>query len=733
MSSELLDLVERLAENTHDVWARQRLLDGWKYGPRRNDELREHPGLVAYSELAESEKEYDRKTVMETVKTLLALGFEIVSPSRRSEQGDVSTLRVAAEAAVARGSKLGLQQIVAFWNSRRQALWANVPEIYRLLGEEVLKLGEPLLAYDILREGLDSCPGDVRLRQLFALALARSGAAETAIPVLEQLRQEGHSDEETLGLLARSYKDLAESGQPQCRQMALDLYREAYQRSGGYWTGINAATLALLEKNVEEARRLARDVKAICLAKLAPGANDRREEYWLHATLGEAALILGDWNGAAGHYREAARLAGDRYGDLSSTRRNARMLLRCLEGDRQLIESCFAIPRVAVFTGHMIDKPERKSPRFPWELETTVRRAITESLVRRNIGMGYCSVACGSDILFAEEILKRNGELHVVLPYEAEKFIGDSVDIIAGTAWRERCEAVLASAASVTVAAEHTVNWGATEYEYANLLLQGLAAVRARQLDTEFIGVAVWDGRKGDGNGGTASTIARWRAFELETDVIPLAEILKSSSPDAAEQCVEEPPSSPRGETLSNFVPDIVGLLFADAVGFSKLREDELPGFVRHFLGMVGDLADRSAHQPLFRNTWGDGIYMVFGRVADAGSFALELSGLIARTDWRAKGLRDLKLRIGVHAGPVFRCLDPVTHAANYMGSNVSRAARIEPITPPGHVYASQPFAALASLERGTGFTAEYVGQIGMAKHYGVFPTYVLRGARDGG
>ena len=156
-----------------------------------------------------------------------------------------------------------------------------------------------------------------------------------------------------------------------------------------------------------------------------------------------------------------------------------------------------------------------------------------------------------------------------------------------------------------------------------------------------------------------------------------------------------------------------------------------MAGFVQNFLGIVGALADRSEHGPVFRNTWGDGIYMVFQEAAAAGSFALELSGLIARTNWQEKGMRDLKLRIGVHAGPVYRCLDPVTHAYNYMGSHVSRAARIEPITPPGHVYTSQAFAALASVSRGTGFTSEYVGQIGMAKHYGVFPTYVLREARE--
>lgn len=600
LSSDVRDLVEHLAENTHDVWARQRLSEGWRYGSQRNDERKQHPCLVSYSELTESEKEYDRQTSLETIKTLIALGFELVSPERRVEQGDSSALRAAAEAAVSKGSNARLPQILAFWNGRSQPLWANVPEIYRLLAEEVLKLGEPLLAYDIVREGLDSCPGDVRLRQLSGLALARSGAAETAVPVLETLRQEGHSDEETLGILARVYKDLSEAGQPESkraeyRQTAFDLYLEAYRRYGGHWPGINAATLAVLRKDLEQARELAREVQSSCLAQLSKNPDDPRAQYWLQATLGEAALILGDWQGSAERYRAAVKLAGQRYGDVTATRRNARILLRALEGDRKIIESCFAVPGVAVFTGHMIDRPERSSPRFPPELETAVRQSIAETLARRNIGLGYCSLACGSDILFAEEILRRDGELHVVLPYEAKQFIRDSVDIIPGSDWRERCEAVLASAASVTVAADHNLHWGGTEYEYANRLLQGLSSVRARQLDTAWIGVAVWDGRKGDGNGGTASTLERWRADQMDIEVVPLDAILNlnTARATASEEQPQPPPARP-AEADPTFAPDIVGLLFADAVGFSKLREDEVPGFVQHFLGIVGGLAERA-------------------------------------------------------------------------------------------------------------------------------------------
>jgi hypothetical protein len=77
LTSQLLGLLERLAENTHDVWARQRMAEGWTYGPQRDDSQKKHPCLVAYADLPESEKEYDRKTAAETLKAVIALGYSI--------------------------------------------------------------------------------------------------------------------------------------------------------------------------------------------------------------------------------------------------------------------------------------------------------------------------------------------------------------------------------------------------------------------------------------------------------------------------------------------------------------------------------------------------------------------------------------------------------------------------------------------------------------------------------
>ena len=78
LSSELLWLTERMAANVHEVWAAGRIAEGWQYGQTHSYELKRHPCLVPYDELPESEKEYDRKTAMGTLKLVLKLGFKVV-------------------------------------------------------------------------------------------------------------------------------------------------------------------------------------------------------------------------------------------------------------------------------------------------------------------------------------------------------------------------------------------------------------------------------------------------------------------------------------------------------------------------------------------------------------------------------------------------------------------------------------------------------------------------------
>lgn len=74
---EIEELTEYLARNTHNIWAKHRMAEGWRRGDARDDERKLHPCLIPYEELPESEKEYDRMTAMETVKAILGLGFRI--------------------------------------------------------------------------------------------------------------------------------------------------------------------------------------------------------------------------------------------------------------------------------------------------------------------------------------------------------------------------------------------------------------------------------------------------------------------------------------------------------------------------------------------------------------------------------------------------------------------------------------------------------------------------------
>lgn len=80
LPDELLELTEKIAKNTHDVWAVGRIKEGWRYGEKRDDANKQTPCLVEYEDLPDSEKEYDRNTSLETIKLILKLGYDIVPP-----------------------------------------------------------------------------------------------------------------------------------------------------------------------------------------------------------------------------------------------------------------------------------------------------------------------------------------------------------------------------------------------------------------------------------------------------------------------------------------------------------------------------------------------------------------------------------------------------------------------------------------------------------------------------
>lgn len=623
---------------------------------------------------------------------------------------------------------MSLSDLMSIWRARDVGEWSHSPETYRALAEKLLAQGEPLLAYDVVTEALGKWRQDVRLRQLQGLALARSGATERANVILEQLRREGQTDEETLGILGRTYKDLASrsasrSKRKEFLRRAVEIYRQAYESCGGYWSGINAATTSLLIGETECARALAKKVRKECEQALSGGQGDT---YWVLAALGESALILRDWTAAERCYAQAAREAGRRCADLNSSRRNARLIFKYWKQDAIELESCLGVPPVIVFSGHMIDAPDRAAPRFPPELESTVAQALRDWIDEVKPGFGFASAACGSDILFLEAMLEAGAEVSIVLPYKKEEFIRDSVDFLPASDWRARFERVVDRAANCITASTQKLEHGSISHDFNNELVLGLATIHAQRLETSVIPLAVWDGDSGDGPGGTASALRNWHGHGYTPKIVSLPRVdhglTKRSRGNRSQG------KSLRRRSAGGFTARVVSILFADAVGFSKLDEDEVPRFVQHFLGAIARLTGKFRKQVIAKNTWGDGLYFVLSDIEAAGKFALALADLIASTNWQGKGLRsNLNLRIALHAGPVYEFDDPVTGNRSYSGTHVSRAARIEPITPPGQVYASEAFAALAAARGAESFTCDYVGQTALAKEYGTLPMYHVR------
>jgi class 3 adenylate cyclase len=589
-----------------------------------------------------------------------------------------------------------------------------------------LRQGEPLLAYNAVLEGLAHWPHNLRLRQLKGLATARSGDTERANRLLRELSDAGHADPETLGILARTHKDLAlrahdEVGRARHLKAAFGIYTSAYEdaRTRGAeaevaYPGINAAAIAVLQGDFAGARRIAGEVRVHCLRALEARNND----YWLAATLGEAALILGEHTEAKAQYSRAAQLAAGSHGNLASTRRQAALLAEHLSGDFGWIAEVLRVSPLLMYTGHWVETTGGAATRFPSRLpESGITAEIRTFLQAARPLAAYGSAASATDILFLESMQDFGGESHIVLPFPAADFkrIRGAFD------WQERFERVLARATSVTITSDHRARGSTATFEYANLIVCGKARLRAQVLDSNLSGLVIRNHGEDLKDAAPSTLTHLWRNQNIEVRevVLPIDETT-ALSPEPKDRDLDDTERLPAG-----FTHEIRAMLFADAVGYSRLSEDQTPNFITEFWGAVAGLSTQGAGRPDHVETSGDGLYMVFPGVREAARYALKLSELVRRTNWNARGLPEgMNIRIALHAGPVYRGHNPVTGSITYTGPHTSRAARIEPITPPGQVYASGAFAAVTAAYSVEELSLSYVGRLPLAKDYGAFEIY---------
>jgi class 3 adenylate cyclase/tetratricopeptide (TPR) repeat protein len=634
----------------------------------------------------------------------------------------------------------------------------DVLNSYRAIGNVLIDRAEPLLAFPVIDEALRAFPHDDRLRQLLGLALARSGAAIPAHRILDGLYQEELNRapdtslqaiigrEETLSMLARVYKDFGLESWPNNRaeairqwETSLQLYTAAYSLRMDYFPGINAAAVATMLGRHEAAKHTADDVgrQTLGLLDRIHAGQASGDLYWLNATLGEAFLITRDLEQAEIWYAEAAKIGLERrvFGKMGSTLRQLKSLLAFLALDDSVADQFFPMPRVGVCAGHMVDQPGRSPARFPESVVPRVREEIRAWLDREQIRIGFSSGACGADLLFLDSLLEKGGEAHMILPFDQKIFCETSVTF-GGKTWVDCYRRVLERSVVKTVS-DRPLNFGEVAYDHANQIIHGLAVIYAQRVAASLRHLAVWNGEAAAGLGGTGDVVSHWQRLSQPIDVLKVPNVQPARP---LEQVVAATPghSSLRSREaaieIRGFGARVVAVLFADVVSFGKMSEDQMPIFIEEFLNAAAEILDRGQFCTIKRNTWGDGLFLAFETIADAGRFALDLSNHVKTTDWKKKGLpENFGLRTALHAGPVYLCIDPITRLPNCIGTQVSHAARIEPITPVNEVYASEVFAALAASEGITDFVCRYVGHIPLAKDHGIYATYhVTRSTNPG-
>lgn len=590
---------------------------------------------------------------------------------------------------------------------------AAAPDCAAIEGEVAHRLGQgdALSAFDCAaaarREGIDS----PRLRYLMVRALAASGDSLGAMHLYQSLDLAASGDVDSLALAGRIWKDQAFDNPVAERrgwlEKAASAYHHAWEVSGATFPAINAASLFALLGERERAAALAGPIAAAGAAG----------NYWDAVTLIEALLLLGRDNEAV-RQAKALGIAGDtagsaRAGDRAST---CRQLLRLAQSGAIGAESAEAIvdllrpPPVGVYCGRMF--------RAGGEGEAGARRAIAAALDDQPLSALIGPLACGADIIFAEEAVARGIDLTIILPFAEDDFIAQSVRS-GGESWVARYERCRDAAAMLHFASHSRFVSDDCQFILGSHTAMGLARLRARELESEAIQLAVVDpdvaARSAGAIAGTNADIALWQEHGGRTVTIAVGGLDRALAFPPA-------PKPPEGTRRG-----LYAILFADFAGFSKLGEAELPIFANEVMGGIGRVLDEYGEAVLFRNTWGDAVYAIISDPAVAARIALAMQ---ERLDVLPAGLgldgHKAGMRTGIHFGPIYRGQDPVVGNELWYGTEVTRTARIEPVTLVGQIYCTQPMAAMLALGDAREFDCDYVGKVGLAKDYGELALYRL-------
>lgn len=372
--------------------------------------------------------------------------------------------------------------------------------------------------YEKAVHALNKTPNNRELQHKAVLALARAGSTDFA---LKEYNRYGlgsvRNHEDIMALGARLSKDLyLRSKGKQALTHAQDAahkYEMAFQDTNGYYSGINAATMALMadmpsDMIIERVHRVLEQL---------PVSDDlsSEERYFIQATRAECFLLLGERSKAEDILKQAIAFDPLNYSAHASTLKQFRLILEKRRQDQHWLFT-HQPPRPLHYAGHIWKHSNQATNDFALQ--------ISDMIQQHDIGFAYGALAAGADIVIAEALLLEGAELNLFLPSSIDSFIKDSVRPF-GDAWVPRFKACLAKAHSCKSLADTDEGVNLDQNILSARVAMGQAILRSEQLDVSACQLLIRD----QSRHGSLTThhYEDWTAANLEQLSVDLAEEFK--------------------------------------------------------------------------------------------------------------------------------------------------------------------------------------------------------------
>jgi len=415
-------------------------------------------------------------------------------------------------------------------------------EIYSRAANALRDMGQYKFALEQVKKALEIDPKDIENLRMQCILLGRLGETDSAKLKLNRIIKEHPNDAESRALLGRIEKDswiaswrhkdktsdemFADAiDEEDLLRDAINAYKKGFILDPGhYYSGINALTLKQLLchltkiDNDTEKNELMGGVRWSIKCAIDKNSKD----YWAVVSLADLEILTGDRVTVLKQYKRAIKKSKQNWFNLDSAKQQL-LILKDLKFRPELVDSVLDLfnhainqlnppqkekepNNVFLFSGHMIDHPERKEPRFPKEKENNAVRKIKQALDNMMPLPGdiaLCGGACGGDIIFAELCLDLGMNLEIRLPFDEPEFIKKSVRF-AGENWVNRFLKIKSHKnTSIMIMPNELAPIPKNIDPYSRNNLWQLFTALAWGLDkVNFI--CLWNQRSGDGPGGTA-------------------------------------------------------------------------------------------------------------------------------------------------------------------------------------------------------------------------------------